>query len=219
MRSKPFSVSGYVAQAARGFSWEAGNTSGKLFAHTNGGINMNRSVAIVLTVLLACAVAGAMAQEAKKGSLRTRVEPSDAGVFVNGKYYGSANMFVFRARPLELPPGTYDVELVDPRCKTLKVRAEIKAGMMTTIRHSMECAAKVPGPFGELATEGFGNSAIYLNGKYYGNTSDAGILIGPGTYDLKIAPVDGSEGREGKVTINADETLLLTKGAADVRRK
>jgi hypothetical protein len=32
-------------------------------------------------------------------------------------------------------------------------------------------------------------------------------------------PADGSAGKEGKITINADETLLLTKGAADVRRK
>jgi hypothetical protein len=143
----------------------------------------------------------------------------DAGVFVNGKYYGSAKMFVFRTKPLELPPGTYEVEIVDPRCKTLKVKAEIKEGMMTNIRQSLECSAKVQGPFGELATEGYGNSAIYLNGQYYGNTSDAGILIAPGTYDLKIVPVGGSQGREGKITINADETLLLTKGAADVRRK
>ncbi len=178
----------------------------------------NLFAAISLTLLLAGAMAGTAAQE-KKGSLRTLISPMDVGVFVNGKYYGSAKMFVFRSNPLELPPGTYDVELVDPRCKTLKVKAEIKAGLTTTIRHSMECSTKVEGPFGELATEGYGNAAIYLNGQYYGNSSDAGILIAPGSYDLKIVPVDGSQGREEKITINVEETLILSKGAADVRRK
>jgi hypothetical protein len=174
---------------------------------------------MTLLSLLTAGAAPALAQGKSTGSLRTLVDPMDVGVFINGKYYGSANMFIFRHKPLALPAGSYNVELIDPRCKTLAVKAEIEAGQMTTIRRALDCSIKPAGPFGELATERYGNAAIYLNGKYYGNTSDPAILIAPGTYDLKIVPADGSTGKEGRITINADETLLLTKGAADVRRK
>ena len=96
---------------------------------------------------------------------------------------------------------------------------------MTTIRKRMDpIDAKTAGPFGELGASGFGNAAIYLNGKYYANTAELDnpayhLLLPAGTYDLKITPVDGSAGREEKVTINADETLVLSKGKADARRK
>lgn len=180
---------------------------------------MNRLGMTICSIVLAGAFGGVLGQKGEKGSLRTLIDPMDAGVFVDGQYRGSATMFVFSRKPLDLQPGIHEVELVDPRCKPSKMNAEIKPGIVTTIRHSMECTSHVSGPFGELATAGWSNAAIYLNNQYYGNTGDGGILIGPGTYDLKIVPVDGSQGREGKITINVDETLLLTKGAADVRRK
>ncbi len=68
------------------------------------------------------------------------------------------------------------------------------------------------------------NSAIYLNGKYYANSSELAnaaytLLLPPGEYTVKIVPVDGSKGREDKIKINANQTLVLTKGEADIHRK
>lgn len=159
------------------------------------------------------------------GYLRTKIDPHVAGVFVDGKYMGTAAMYGSKSRMLELSPGTHKVEIVDPRFKTLKFDVKIDAGKTSTIRMSMEPANKAPkGPFGELVTEGFGNSAVYLNDEYYGNTAELGtagqsLLIKPGTYTLRIVPVSGGATREEKITINADETLVLSKTAAPVRRR
>jgi hypothetical protein len=159
------------------------------------------------------------------GQLRTRIDPRVAGVYVNGEYKGTAAMFSHRQAALKLSPGNYKVKLVDPRHKTVTVDVGIQAGKMTTVRRRMEpIETKTSGPLGELVTNKFGNAAIYLNGKYYANTAELdnpaySLLLPPGQYDLKIAPADGSATREEKITINADETLVLSKDAADIRRK
>jgi hypothetical protein len=101
----------------------------------------------------------------------------------------------------------------------------IVAGKETTIRQQMKSQNLPPRKnLGELKTEKWGNSAIYLNGEYYANSNELAhpsysLLLDAGTYDLKIVPVDGSAGREGKITINANEILVLSKGNADTQRK
>ena len=49
------------------------------------------------------------------GKFRTRVSPHVAGVFIEGKYYGTAAMFGNAGGAIELAPGVYNVELIDPR--------------------------------------------------------------------------------------------------------
>lgn len=178
-------------------------------------------VAAVAAVL---STASASAAE-EVGFLRTRIDPSVAGVFVDKEYQGTAAMFAFKERAIKLKPGSYSVEIVDPRYKTIVANVSITAGQYTVIRKSMQPAAvETDGPFGELVTSGFGNGAIYLNGKYYANTLEAGssvrtLLLIPGTYKLKIVPVEGEAVREEEIKINADETLVLNKSGATVRRK
>ena len=180
--------------------------------------------AIVLSLLIALS-ALPMAAQNGKGFLRTKIDPWVAGVFVDGAYKGTAVMFGSRERMIELGAGTHDVELVDPRYERTKVQVKIEAGKTTTIRHTMSPLDHKPkGPLGELVTEGFGNSAVYLNGAYYANTSEIGneghaLLLAPGTYSLRIAPVDGGADREEKIVINTDETLVLSKDGAPVRRR
>ena len=182
-----------------------------------------RTHLLVLGSLLLLSVASPLL--AQNGKLRTRIDPRVAGVFVDGKYRGTAAMFSHEQAALSLAPGSYKIKIVDPRHKDLMVDVGIQAGKTTTIRRKMEPAnVKTTGPFGELATNGFGNAAIYLNGKYYANTAELdnpaySLLLPTGSYDLKIVPADGSAGREEKITINADETLVLSKNAADARRK
>ncbi|MCP5116712.1 MAG: PEGA domain-containing protein [bacterium] len=159
------------------------------------------------------------------GYLRTKIDPHVAGVIVDGKYRGTAAMFGHRSRMLELTPGEHDVEIIDPRYRTLKVKVKIEAGKTVNIRRTLEPAGKPPmGPFGELITEGFGNAAVYLDGKYHGNTIEFGtpgqsLLLKPATYSMKIVPVSGGSAREEKIVINADEALVLSKTGATVRRK
>jgi len=175
-------------------------------------------------LLLAAGAVSLQAQE-KVGSLRTRIEPREAGVFVDGAYHGTAAMFGHRERMIKLSPGTHKVEIKDPRYKTLNVQAKIEAGETTTIRQYMEpLGARPQGPLGELTTDGFGNAAIYINGEYYANSAELqnpaySLLLAPGDYDMKIVPVDGEVVREEKITIKADETLVIYKGGGSATRK
>lgn len=175
-------------------------------------------------VLAVAGVASVYAQE-KVGYLRTRISPREAGVFVDGKYYGTAAMFGHRERMIKLEPGTHKVEIKDPRYKTLSVDAKIEAGLTATIRRYMEpLQYKTEGPLGELTTDGFGNAAIYIDGEYHANALELqnpaySLLLKAGDYDLKIEPVDGEVVRQEKITIKPDETLVIYKGGGTATRK
>ena len=180
---------------------------------------------IALSLLVILMALPTVAQQSNAGYLRTKVDPWAAGVFVDGDYKGTAAMFGGRNRMIELAPGTHEVELVDPRYKRMKLRVTIEAGKTVTIRQSMKSLDREPsGPLGELVTEGFGNSAVYLNGAYYANTNEISseshaLLLPPGTYQMRIVPTEGGTPREEKITINAEETLVLSRSGAPVRRR
>jgi hypothetical protein len=186
---------------------------------------MTRSKTILLTSLVLCLTLLTVSAAAADGTLRTRVDPRVAGVFINGKYYGTAAMFSHHQATIKLPEGNYKVKLVDPMHEDMTLDVGIVAGKETTIRQQMKSLNLPPRKnLGELKTEKWGNSAIYLNGEYYANSNELAhpsysLLLDAGTYDLKIVPVDGSAGREGKITINANEILVLSKGNADTQRK
>ena len=184
------------------------------------GIAVKASIAILMLLGLFAATAAAA-----DGSLRTRVDPRVAGVFIDGKYYGTAAMFSHRQAAIKLPEGNYTVRLVDPRYKDLVVPVGIQADKMSTIRRQMEpLGVKPKHPLGELTAEGFGNAAIYLNDRYYANAAELdnpiySLLLEPGDYDMKIVPVSGETARQEKITINADETLVIAKNKASARRR
>jgi hypothetical protein len=188
---------------------------------------MKRSflVSLCTAVLAAALIAPSAGAAEEVGYFRTRIDPSVAGVFINGEYRGTAAMFGFKDRAIELTPGVYNVEIVDPRYVTIEAKVTITAGDYTVLRKRMKPAAvDSEGPFGELITEGFGNGAVYLDGKYYANTAELAspvrtLLLRPGTYKLKIVPVDGEVVREEEITINVDEALILNKTGATVRRR
>jgi len=186
--------------------------------------NSKLALAMVLVIAAALFVAPVAAKD-KVGHLRVKIDPWNAGVYVNGVYKGTAAMYGHKSKELPLPPGQYEVKFVDPRFEPLVVPIEIDAGKTTTIRRSMQSLnARVEGPFGELETQGFSNAAVYLNGRYYGNTKEFGtpgeqLLVKAGTYDLKIVPVSGGAPRKQKITINADETLIINRTGAIIRRR
>jgi len=191
-------------------------------------MNINRWNQIVATVLFAALLAvtiQASARAAEVGHLRTRIDPHVAGVFVNGKYYGTAAMFGHRERMIALAPGTYKVELKDPRYKTLVANVKIDANKVSTIRQYMEALPKKPDTvFGELTTDGFGNAAIYIDGEYYANAAELqtpgySLLLAPGEYNVKIVPVEGEAVREEKVKIVKDETVVIYRGGGMATRK
>jgi len=185
----------------------------------------NKFTLTISLMIAAVLFVAPMAAKDKVGYLRVKIDPWNAGLYVDGDYQGTAAMYGHKSKELALPPGQHELKFVDPRFETLIVPIQIDAGKTTTIRRSMKAlGTRVEGPFGELETQGFSNAAVYLNGRYYGNTKELGtpgqeLLLKPGTYSLKIAPVGGGTPREEKITINADETLVINKTGAPIRRK
>lgn len=159
------------------------------------------------------------------GYLRVKIDPWDAGLYVDGTYQGTAAMYGFKTKTLALPVGKHEVKLVDPRYEDLIIPLQIDKGKTSTIRMAMvPKKVEYKGPFGELETSGFGNAAIYLNDTYYANTKELQtsghtLLIKPGTYSMKIMPVGEGNPREEEITINADEVLVISKTGATTRRK
>ena len=186
---------------------------------------MTKRKLIVLSSIVLCLTLLTLSAVAAQGTLRTRVDPRVAGVFINGKYYGTAAMSSHHQAAIKLEEGNYTVKLVDPQHEDMTIDVGITAGKETTIRQRMKSLNLPPRKnLGELETSNWGNSAIYLNGKYYANSNELdnpaySLLLDPGEYTVKIVPVDGGKGREDKIKINTGETLVLTKGKADTRRK
>ena len=186
---------------------------------------MTKRNTLHVLIVLTCLSLLAASAVAADGTLRTRVDPRVAGVFIDGKYHGTAAMFSHHQAAIKLKPGNYTVKLVDPMHEDMTLDVGIASGQETTIRQRMK-PLDIPKreKLGELETDDWGNAAIYLNGKYYANSNELdhpsySLLLDPGDYNMKLVPVDGSKGREGKITIKENQTLVLTKGKADTYRK
>ncbi len=89
---------------------------------------------VSVVALLSTAVIPTAAQAADEdGLLRLRVDPPVAGVFVDGKYRGTAATFEGARTGLPLRPGMHEVRVVDPRYEELVETVEIKSGGSVTL--------------------------------------------------------------------------------------
>jgi hypothetical protein len=147
------------------------------------------------------------------GKLKCKVNPGRAGVFLDGKYLGPAANFAM-ARSYAVPAGEHELKLEEPRYKPIVKKVTITAGKQTTVSEKMEALPIPKPPFGRIRTvssEKF--SAVYINDKYYGhadefNNCSQGLLLPPGTYDVRIEPPSGSPIRQ-KVTLEANKIVVV----------
>lgn len=149
-----------------------------------------------------------------KGYLRTKVKPPVAGVFIDGKYQGTASIFAGGNNGIPLDPGNYTVRLVDPRYKVLEAKVEIKAGEKTVIRETLTPLPLASPPFGLLKVKNAKRQAVYLNGAYYGQADEfngpgQGLLLNPGEYNLRIVSAAGADVKNEKVSITANQTTKI----------
>jgi hypothetical protein len=149
------------------------------------------------------------------GFLKTKVNPGRAGVFVDGKYVGPAANFGV-GRKYAVSPGEHEIKLEEPRYEEIVTKAMIQAGKTTTLSETMKALPLAKPPFGRLRTIAPTDKfiAVYVNGRFMGhagefNNSVQGLLLNPGTYTVKFAPVNGAEGKEQQVTIEADKTTIV----------
>lgn len=171
---------------------------------------------ILVLLLLSLTVAFAQNGEPRAGSLKTKVNPGRAGVFIDGKYVGSAANHK-RAHNFNLNAGEHQVVLVDPRYEEFKTKVTIVAGQTLTLEQKLQARPKPQGPFGRIRTMGFDKyAAVYLNGKFYAHADELsnftqGLLIPAGEYQLRVESMTGAPVHEEKVKIEVGKITIVKK--------
>ncbi len=157
-------------------------------------------------MMAAMAVAAVIPGFGQSGTLKVKVDPTRAGVFVDGKYLGPATNFGF-ARVYPLDEGTHELILREPRYEDLKMQVTIRSGSMTTLKEHMKAKEPAKPPFGTLRVTGFEKYApVYINGEFMGHADEfdasrQGLLLNPGDYDLKVTSPTGATLLQKKITI------------------
>lgn len=150
---------------------------------------------------------------AQDGKLKCKVNPGRAGVFLDGKYLGPAANFA-KARTYSVPAGEHELKLDEPRYKSITKKVTVTAGKQTTVSEKMEALPVPKPPFGRIRTESQDKyAAVYLNDKFYGHADEfsncsQGLLVPPGTYEIRIEPKGGSPVRQ-KVTVEANKIVIV----------
>jgi hypothetical protein len=167
-----------------------------------------RTIVFLVSVSLVCLAADT-------GRLRTEVDPGRAGVFIDGKYVGPAANFKI-ARTYELSPGEHEVRLAEPRYEELVTKVTITAGKKTVLKETMKPLPVVKPPFGKLRVEYPADhfAAVYVNGHFMGHVDEfsnfaQGLLLNPGSYEVRIVPVNGQNLVTRTVTVEVNKTTLV----------
>ena len=165
-----------------------------------------RILALSIVVALTCAAADT-------GKLKLEVNPGRAGVFVDGKYVGPAANFKI-GQTYQVAPGEHEINLEDPRYQEIVKKVTIEAGKKTVMKETMVALPPAKPPFGRLRIEnGDHYSAVYVNDRYMGHADEfdnfaQGLLINPGTYEVRIVPLNGAPVTK-TVTVEAEKTVIV----------
>ena len=166
-----------------------------------------RILAALILVSLTCAAA------ADNGRLKLEVDPGRAGVFIDGKYVGPAANFKV-GQTYQVAAGEHEIKLEDPRYQEIVKKVTIAAGKKTVMKETMVALPPAKPPFGRLRIEnGDHFSAVYVNDRYMGHADEfdnfaQGLLLNPGTYEVKIVPLNGAPVTKS-VTLEADKTVIV----------
>lgn len=174
------------------------------------GVNSFVRNAALLLAVAAIPVAG----QQGSGYLKTNVNPGRAGVFIDGKYVGPAANFRV-ARKYAVATGQHEVRLSEPRYEDVVTKVTIEPGKTSTLAQVMKPVPLAKPPFGTLRTvtpEKF--TAVYVNGKFMGHADEfsnaaQGLQLNPGEYTVKMVPLNGAEGREEHVKIEAEKATIV----------
>lgn len=151
------------------------------------------------------------------GYLKTKVNPGRAGVFIDGKYAGPAANFRV-GRKYAVPVGQHEIRLAEPRYEDVVTKVTIEPGKTTKLVETMKPVPLAKPPFGRVRTISSDKyAAVYVNGKFMGHADEfsnsaQGLLLNPGEYTVRIAPLNGSEAREEHVRIVADKVVIVRSG-------
>ena len=81
---------------------------------------------------------GVQPDQSNLGGMSFEITPSDAQVFVDGNYVGTAGQFTPTTQPLGVGSGHHHVEIRDAGYKTMSVDVDIVAGQVIPYQGQME---------------------------------------------------------------------------------
>jgi hypothetical protein len=157
------------------------------------------------------------------GHIKARGKPSNAAIFINGKYVGPAYRFSVPEK-YDAPVGSVEVTFRDPRYEDFTTKVNVVAKKTTKIHYALKMLPIPEPPFGRFRLGGGepesfisiaagDTGAVYINDKYYGyvdelNDAGGGILLKPGTYEVHVvSPLFGDFKRP--ITIEANKVTIV----------
>jgi len=159
------------------------------------------------------AIAAGLLFAQQTGYMKTKVEPSRAGVFVDGKYVGPAGNFGV-GRKYALTPGEHKIKLADPRYEDLETTVNVQAGKTVELKQTMKELPKPKGPFGNLRTKNLDKfAAVYVNDHFMGHAGEFNnplqvLQLPVGEYTVRIEPAGGQPVTQ-KVKVEAGKTVIV----------
>lgn len=175
---------------------------------------MRIGLATRIAALLIAATGIPVLAQQSTGYLRTKISPSRAGVFIDGKYVGPAGNFAM-ARKYAIAAGEHEVKLSEPRYEDVVVKVTIQAGKTTKLAETMKAVPLAKPPFGLLHTVSPDKfAAVYVNGKFMGHAGEfnnpvQGLQLNPGEYTVKIVQIGSEQVHEERVTIEANKVTTV----------
>ncbi len=172
-------------------------------------VSFARNAALLIAVICIPVVG-----QQNTGYLKTKVKPSRAGVFIDGKYVGPAGNFGV-GRKYAVPAGEHEVRFSEPRYEDFVTKFTIETGKTSKLAARMNAVPLAKPPFGRLRTTSSDKfAAVYVNGKYMGHVDEfsnsfQGLQLNPGDYAVKVVPLAGGEGKEEQVKIEADKVTIV----------
>ena len=148
------------------------------------------------------------------GYLKVSVTPDKAGVFVDGEYLGPAARYGMTKKYL-MAPGQHQIKLVDPRYEDASATVQIEAGKTAKISETLKAKSEPQAPFATLRVICAKNlAAVMVNDHFVGHVEELdnsvqGLLVSPGTYDVRIDLAGGEALLWEHVTLAAGKTTIV----------
>jgi hypothetical protein len=179
----------------------------------NMNLRFGRFGVIVALVLM---IGAALPLAAQDGTyIRVQADPSTAGLFIDGKYVGSAENFHISI-PYAVSPGEHKIKLVDPRYEDYETTITAEAGKTTKFNFKMTAKPAPQPPFGQIRTiQGASKyTGVYLNTQYVGHVDEFSnkfqrLLVPPGSYTIRFENPETGATYEESITISANQTTTI----------
>lgn len=186
----------------------------------NMNLKFGRFGIILALVLMIGAILPVMAQDEAK--IRVQAEPSTAGLFIDGKYVGSAENFAI-STSYTVSAGEHRIKLVDPRYEDYETTVTAEAGKTKKFDFKMTAKPKPQAPFGQIRTIQGANkyTGIWLNAQYVGHVDEFSnifqrLLVPPGSYLIRFENPETGATYEESITIGANQTTTINLVGRDV---